>query len=372
MVLVIAPDLRARGGISAVMRVLSSGGLFDARRGPHPRACVPSVDAREPKETFEVRHFASARDGSLAGKFLFSLYRLAIFAVTRLSRPSLVHVHTSTGVSFLRKSAYVWLASLKGARILLHIHPGEFWDQLESAGVLRRRAVMSALRRSDGIVVLTEVIARKARSVTTGVEISVLPNAVNLKELAIHPRPAREEALIAFLGWYVKSKGAFDLLEALVTVHIRCPEMRAVFGGWKGSSTLKNRVRTLGLADVVDIQGWLGRDEVTSLLSRCTVFVLPSYTEGVPMVILEAMGCGAPIVTCPVGGIPDVAIEGRNAVYVRPGDIQALAETLLHILNDEKARTEMSRANLMDARRYDVTVVIKELRGRYEKYLVGN
>ena len=72
------------------------------------------------------------------------------------------------------------------------------------------------------------------------------------------------------------------------------------------------------------------------------------------MVLLEAMACGTPVVTCPVGGIPAVARDGRNALFVQPGDIEGLAAAIERLLDDDALREAMSQANREDVRRYDV------------------
>jgi len=208
---------------------------------------------------------------------------------------------------------------------------------------------------------------RKARAIAPRIEIDVLPNPVNLEELRLAPRPARTTGLILFLGWYVRSKGVFDLIEALAQLRERHPELRAVFGGYKATHSVRRAVRARGLRDKVEVCGWLDRSAVTRLLHSCAIFALPSYSEGLPMALLEAMACGAPIVTCPVGGIPEVAREGRNALYVQPGDIQGLVEALHRLLADSAIRFSQSECNEADARRFDVGPLMARLEENYEK-----
>jgi colanic acid/amylovoran biosynthesis glycosyltransferase len=73
------------------------------------------------------------------------------------------------------------------------------------------------------------------------------------------------------------------------------------------------------------------------------------------------MACGAPIVTCPVGGIPAVARDGRNALFVRPGDVEGLTAALERLLDDPALREAMSQANREDVRRYDVRTMAASL-----------
>lgn len=340
LVVVVTPALDAKGGISRVNALYQRIGLF----GAHGNG-------------LEVRLHPATIDGGVAAKTLFSLWQLLRFAFTPLPRPTIVHLHASWHSSFWRKMAYAWVSWLKGARVLLHVHPTYFMDFYEGSGPFRQRVIRATIRRCQASMVLTEEMASKLRALVPDARVYVLPNPVDLDEFSAQPVPRREPATVVFLGWFVPGKGAYDLLEALARLHGRRPGLRAVFGGYKLEDQLRERVRTLGLTETVRVAGWCGRADVVQLLRTCTLFALPTYSEGIPMVVLEAMACGAPIVTCPVGGIPAVARDGRNALFVRPGDIEGLTAALERLLDDAALREAMSQANREDVRRYDVRTI---------------
>ena len=331
------PALEAKGGISRVNALYQRIGLF----GTHA-------------DGLEVRLHASTIDGGIAAKTIFSAWQLLRFAFMPLSRPTVVHLHVSWHASFWRKMAYAWISWLKGAQVLLHIHPTYFMDFYEGSGPVRKRVVRATIRRCQALMVLTEEMAAKLGALAPDCRVYVMPNPVDLEEFSAQPVPAREPATVLFLGWFVPGKGAYDLLEALARLQGRRPGLRAVFGGYKMEDQLRERVRALGLAGVVEVPGWCGRADVIRLLRTCTLLALPTYSEGIPMVVLEAMACGTPVVTCPVGGIPTVARDGRNALFVQPGDIDGLTAALEHLLDDPALREAMSQANREDIRRYDV------------------
>ncbi len=344
------PALEAKGGISRVNALYERNGLF----GPHA-------------DGLDVRLHPSTIDGGIAAKTLFSVRQLLRFALTPLPPGALVHLHASWHSSFWRKLAYAWLSWGKGARVLLHVHPTYFMDFYEGSGALRQRAIRATLRRCQALMVLTEEMAASLRALAPGCRMYVLPNPVDLDEFRAQPAVQREAATVLFLGWFVPGKGAYDLLEALARLHGRRPGLRAVFGGYKLEDQLRERVRALGLAGSVEVAGWCGRAEVVRLLQTCTLFALPTYSEGIPMVVLEAMACGTPIVTCPVGGIPAVARDGRNALFVRPGDVEGLTVALERLLDDAALREAMSQANREDVRRYDVRTMGATLLGIYRE-----
>ena len=346
--MVVTPALEAKGGISRVNVLYQRSGLFGAHA-----------------DGLDVRLHVSTIDGGVVAKALFSAWQLLRFALAPLPRGALVHLHASWHASFWRKLAYARVAWWKGARVLLHVHPTYFMDFYESSGPRRRRAIRDTIRRCQAAIVLTEEMAARLRALVPGARVYVLPNPVDLEEFDAQPAPAREPATVVFLGWFVPGKGAYDLLEALARLQGRRPGLRAVFGGYKLEDQLRERVRSLGLAGVVEVAGWCGRAEVVRLLRTCTLFALPTYSEGIPMVVLEAMACGAPVVTCPVGGIPAVARDGRNALFVRPGDVEGLTAALERLLDEPALREAMSRANREDVRRYDVRTVAASLLGIY-------
>ena len=340
LVVVVTPALDAKGGISRVNALYQRVGVF----GTH-------------EDGLEVRLHPSTIDGGIAAKTLFSAWQLLRFAFTPLPRPAIVHLHASWHSSFWRKMAYAWISWLKGARVLLHVHPTYFMDFYEGCGPLRRQAIRATIRRCQALIVLTEEMASRLRALVPDSRVCVLPNPVDLDEFCAPPVPQRDPATVVFLGWFVPGKGAYDLLEALARMHGRRPGLRAVFGGFKLEDQLRERVRALELAGTVEVAGWCGRADVVRLLRTCTLFALPTYSEGIPMALLEAMACGTPVVTCPVGGIPAVARDGRNALFVRPGDIEGLTVALERLLDDPALREAMSQANREDVRRYDVRTV---------------
>jgi glycosyltransferase involved in cell wall biosynthesis len=365
LVIVVGAGLKNQGGIAAVNSVYQSIGMFENR--PPQGGGAGDRSSSWGKRDVWVLYFESACEGSKIVKLLYSVWRATLFALWFPRSSLIVHLHVSTGVSFIRKCLYLLLARSKDAKILVHVHPFNFWDYAESGGALRRWAVSWALEKADAVIVLTDSAARRARTFAPEDKIIVLPNPVDCRALQMIPAPKREKEMVLFLGWYVSSKGVYDLIEALARLRGLHPTLKATFGGCKETSRVRRAVRVRGLEGVVTVCGWLEKERVRTLLHACSVLALPTYTEGIPMVMLEAMACGAPIVTCPVGGIPDVVQDGRNVVYVAPGDVQSLTEALHQLLIDERRRDKLSDNNIADARKFDVGGLSSRLGSIYER-----
>jgi glycosyltransferase involved in cell wall biosynthesis len=117
----------------------------------------------------------------------------------------------------------------------------------------------------------------------------------------------------------------------------------------------------------VRVLSWIDTDERDRLLAESDVFVLPSYLEGVPMSLLEAMAAGLPSVTTPVGGIPDVFTHGREGLMVSPGDRAQLTSALAQLIRDRELRLACGQRAQERVRSHDVHAYALNLSGIYQR-----
>jgi glycosyltransferase involved in cell wall biosynthesis len=119
--------------------------------------------------------------------------------------------------------------------------------------------------------------------------------------------------------------------------------------------------------DHIEVRPWVDAVERDRLLNESDVFALPSYAEGVPMSLLEAMAAGLPCVTTGVGGIPDVFTHGAEGLVVEPGDIERLTAALAHLIDDEEFRLRAGRRAHERARGLDVHAYARRLADHYQR-----
>ena len=100
----------------------------------------------------------------------------------------------------------------------------------------------------------------------------------------------------------------------------------------------------LDLGDAVTFLGWLPSGQVSEELANADAFVLPSYNEGLPMSLLEAMAAGLPVLSTPVGGIPEVVEHGVNGLIAEAGNIRSIADSMLALADDADRRTRLGAA----------------------------
>ena len=121
-------------------------------------------------------------------------------------------------------------------------------------------------------------------------------------------------------------------------------DWEAVIAGNGTVETARERAAALGLADRVEIPGWVDAATVSSLLATADIFVLPSHNEGLPVAILEAMGAGLPVVATPVGAIPELVIANENGILVPPGSASALAGALAALIRNPELRIRLGNS----------------------------
>jgi glycosyltransferase involved in cell wall biosynthesis len=145
-------------------------------------------------------------------------------------------------------------------------------------------------------------------------------------------------------------KGHDYLLDALKILRPQFPAWRQIIiGDGPQRTRLEARVRDEGIADIVRFVGNV--DNVAEWLATLDLFTLPSYgDEGVPQGIMQAMACGLPVVSTPVGAISEAVQDGKTGYMVRPKDAAALADGLSKLMKDDALRARMGQASLAYAR----------------------
>lgn len=325
------PKSKAHGGIYSVVLVYRDKGLFD--RWP-------------------IRYLGTVTAGSVVSKctaFIVAMsnyLRLILFG-----KVALVHVHSASRASFWRKSIFMAVAFATRTPVIFHLHGGQFGRfYRRECGPIRRWLVRSILRRVDRVVVLSSHARDLMRDIAPSARVVTIPNPIEVpRDRPIDSARARCSAL--FLGRITRAKGVHDLLSALAIVRRTFPEVRLRCGGEGDIAAMREHARAMGIEDAVDFLGWVGGTDKERELSQTTVYVLPSYAEGMPMGVLEAMAAGAPVVATSVGGIPDAIEDGIEGFLVAPGDTTALANRIERVLGSIELQRTFAMAALDKAQR---------------------
>ncbi len=262
-------------------------------------------------------------------------------------RPELVHVHTCSGLTFYRTIVDMLLVRLYRMPVILHIRGGRFEEFLNGRSGIGRRVVRWALVSADSVIALSPMWAERLLAFDPRISVQVVANGVLLPE---GPRPQTPTARIriVFVGTTQRAKGVDDLIEALS----RLPRQTRrrldvrIIGPDPGGriDELQAQAEQHGLSENVVFTGQLSSEEVKRELRRAAIFTLPSYAEGLPNALLEAMALGLPAVVGSVGAVPEVIDHGVSGFLVRPGDIEQLSTLLGKLIRGSALRQKMGRA----------------------------
>ncbi|HET6495268.1 MAG TPA: glycosyltransferase family 4 protein [Thermoleophilia bacterium] len=163
---------------------------------------------------------------------------------------------------------------------------------------------------------------------------------------------------LLYVGRLVAEKGVFELLDAL-SIARRSQSCRLVMAGvGPAEGDVRRRISLLGLADDVELRGYVTGNELSRAYRDADIFVLPSYREGFPLVVMEAMDYGLPVVTSPIRGCADHLVPNVNALFAPPRNAEALAAVLLRLLEDAALRERMGAANRAKVVEFAPDVVI--------------
>jgi glycosyltransferase involved in cell wall biosynthesis len=202
-----------------------------------------------------------------------------------------------------------------------------------------RRFIAWAARRSARVIAISSYTAAVLREIVN-VPTEVIPYAAALPSSASAPQPSASGATVLFVGRLVERKGVTHLIEALGQLEDQRRTQLVVVGEGPERPRLEARARELGLADRVVFRGRIGDAELRRAYESADVFVLPAVldsrgdTEGLGVVLLEAMNYGVPVVASRTGGIVDIVVDGETGILVPPGDAAALAGALRKVLED--------------------------------------
>jgi glycosyltransferase involved in cell wall biosynthesis len=346
-IVMLGTSLNAPGGMTSVVLTLRAGGLFQAA---------------------QVTYLASYE-----GKGLFRQLRVFSAALVRLLNTmlrrnvGLVHVHSASRGSFWRKSIACVCARAFGIPYVFQIHSGEFPTFYHhECGNVAKWWIRNTLNNASVVICLTEYWQRQIATIATNARTSVIGNPVEVPPTLRNARDSVRNVL--FLGRLRQKKGVFDLVQSIPIVDR--PNVKFILAGDEDADGVMAMAKDLGIAGQVDLPGWVDGEKKNTVIAEADMFVLPSYFEGFPVGILEAMANGIPIVTTPVGGIADVVVDRQHALLVPPGDVAALADAIRTLVDNQEMRIALRVAAYHRvAENYSVPVIVSRYLALYSSVM---
>jgi glycosyltransferase involved in cell wall biosynthesis len=312
----------SKGGIRSVIEAFESVGVYDGR---------PSLRLVTHKE---------------GGKFLnIWVFLKAIFKLMRIllcNKNVIVHVHSAMKGSFFRKAILLRMSRLLGAKTVFHLHGSEFKVFYRSLWPILQSFVQNTLNKCDQVVVLSSSWQGFITSICAA-KVIVIPNFVDDEYGDLDVDNIKQKHKLCFLGEVGERKGAYDLLKAVAEVKAKGFDFKLSIAGNGNLEKAEAVIKELNLSDYVQLLGWIGPVDRKRLLTISEVMVLPSYNEGLPMSIIEALSASCVVVSTNVGGIPELLEScGDGGVVIEPGDTQALSDAIISLLEKNSAALKCS------------------------------
>lgn len=259
-----------------------------------------------------------------------------LFRLLTDSKIKIIHIHGASKGSFYRKYIiFSFVHKLFNKKIIYHVHGGGFKDfYLESSKFIQKR-IRYVVNSSDVLLCLSENWRLFFSSAFQPKRIEILNNMIIPPEHA-NEIQIKDELQLLFLGLIGDNKGIFDLLKTLAkNKNLFEGKIKLKIAGNGEVSRLQEAIINWNLKDMVQFEGWVDSDKKDSLLRSSHIFILPSYKEGLPLSILEAMSYSLPVISSNAGGIPDLIHKYKNGILVDAGNKEEIKEAILKLINNQ-------------------------------------
>ena len=343
-VLVVATSRKTRGGITSVIRAHEKGKQW---KEYHCRWVETHIDKNE---KYKLYYFFKG--------FVQYLWILPGY--------DLVHIHTSEPPSALRKCLFMFFAKIWRKKTIVHFHAFSPDTTVNS----KYKWVYSFLfNKADIVIVLSEMWKEYVNnSLQLGSKLQVVYNPCTTEILR---EKYRKKNIILYAGTLNTRKGYADMIKAFALIAGTYPDWLIVFAGNGEIEQGRELSEKLGINSQTEFLGWVNGYEKDKAFKEAAIFCLPSYAEGFPMAVLDAWAYGLPVITTPVGGIPDIAKDGRNLLLFKSGDIKGLAKQMEKMISNKLLRDDIAKeSELLASTTFNLETINDEIIGLYDQLLM--
>lgn len=288
---------------------------------------------------------------------------LRLATALRTKRFDVIHLPTSGHLSSVRDVVISQVAAFFGVPLVFHIRFGRI-PAIAAAETLEWRLLRKVIRRAASVVAIDGATFAAVQQHVPEANLCLIPNCVNLSGLPTPKQHSLETKKALFVGWVVATKGIGELFESWSRIR---PE------GWVleivGSVDEAYKAQLQARFPVASIEflGLLPHAETMARMARCDLFVLPSYTEGFPNAVVEAMALGRPIIATTVGAIPEM-LQGEAGILVESRNVEQLSAAIQRVTEDSDLREQLgSRAQKRAKANYTIDVVFDAYVSRWNR-----
>lgn len=340
-VLIIATSHKTRGGITSVIKAHQKG---------------------EQWKKFHCKWIETHID---KGDFLKLLYFCKGWILFILNLPfyDIVHIHTSEPPSAIRKCLFMWWSKLWKKKVIVHFHA--FSPETTINGKYQK-VYKYLFSHANKVIVLSQLWEKYVNETFhLGDKIQVIYNPCTTEIL---PEKYTKQNIILYAGTVNARKGYTDMIKAFAKIAFQYPNWEIVFAGNGEIENGTTLAKELGIDSQTQFLGWISGKDKDKIFKEASIFCLPSYAEGFPMAVLDAWAYGLPVITTPVGGIPDIAKDGENVLLFQPGDCDKLAIQMDRMIKDNILRNHLTKQSIiLSQTTFNIDTINKEIGILYKK-----
>jgi len=343
-VLIIGPSIKNKGGIAVMTHQILENWNSNS---------------------ISIKHLPTFINGLKIVKFFYTLKSLFIYLeILIFWKPDIIHVNFSTNASFYRKSIFIFFASLFSTKLILQCHAPDFDTFYENKHSVLQRFILMVLNKGNLLLVLSKQWEQYFIKLEIRISILTLYNAVSTPTIKTSNK---DQLTILSLGRLGVRKGTYDILKVIPRIIERHPSVQFWFGGDGDIKRIKLLLQDEPWKDAIKILGWVRGEQKSSILNKASIFILPSYQEGLPMALIEAMSYKLPVISTNVGGIPELIEDGVNGYLIHPGDIDSLEDRINKLIQSKSLRIRMGESGyqrfLAD---FQISILLKKLETIYK------
>lgn len=339
-VLIIATSHKTRGGITSVIKAHQKGKQW---------------------KDFHCKWIETHIDRGPFYKLLY-FFKGAIQFLLYLPFYNIVHIHTSEPSSAIRKCFFMLWSKCLGKKVIIHFHA--FSPDTTING--RYQNIYKYLfKRADKVIVLSQSWKESVNKIFhIGNKVQVIYNPCTTEIL---PQIYIKQNIILYAGTINARKGYKDMIKAFSQIASLFPDWKIVFAGNGEIENGKKLAKELGIEKQTFFLGWLKGKDKDKAFKEASIFCLPSYAEGFPMGVLDAWAYGLPVITTPVGGIPDIAKDGENMLLFPPGDCTKLAIQMTRMIKDKNLRDNIINKSIALAKNnFNLNTINSQIKQLYK------
>ncbi len=177
-----------------------------------------------------------------------------------------------------------------------------------------------------------------------------------------------DDIVIGYVANFAPGKGHVQLINAFDSIKRQIPDAKLILAGRGKLKEVEDTVGRLGLGRRIVFAGW--QDDVSAVYNAMDIFVQPSLSEAFSQVLIEAMGCGLPVIATDVGGAREVIESGVNGIVIEPDNLQAIESELIRLYEDKDFRREIASRGAHDVRtRFSAEIMVERHLELYRSFL---